>query len=336
MVRAAWLVVALAACTGSDSGGDDVALVDATGTDGASDSAVSDASPVLDAAPASDAAPVINPGFTPPSGVTQANLRSGSAWQADGDADWGCLGTPSTDAPPSGPIALAGFARDFQTATGIGNVAINAYAIGAPATSLGTATSSDLAATRGQYATTLAALPAGTRRYTFALTAAGYRKTVIADRYLAPGAPATLDLAAVSDSTASALPALVGVLRDPTKGVMLGSIVDCQGRAVSNAAVTVSALTGDVLQPAGMTTFYFSASASSLPVRHSQSPSTNRDGLFMVVDVQPVATAYLQVWGFRTAAELASGRMTLLAETRITAEADGFVSAAMSPRRTVP
>lgn len=59
----------------------------------------------------------------------------------------------------------------------------------------------------------------------------------------------------------------------------------------------------------------------------------NKDGLFVVIDVVPMAPAYVQVWGFRTAAELASGTLTLLAEVPVVAEANVASLVDLAPRR---
>ncbi len=77
----------------------------------------------------------------------------------------------------------------------------------------------------------------------------------------------------------------------------------------------------------------FSAGSTSLPVRHTQAATMNKDGLFIVLDVVPVAPAYVQVWGFRTAAELASGTLTLLAEAPVLAEANAASIIDLAPRR---
>ena len=60
----------------------------------------------------------------------------------------------------------------------------------------------------------------------------------------------------------------------------------------------------------------------------------NKDGLFVVLEVVPVAPAYVQVWGFRTAAELAGGTLTLLAEAPVLAEANAASLIDLAPRRS--
>lgn len=316
--RFALVVVVVAGCSSGDSPAFDAAEIDAPPLDAPTDGAN---------LPLGD-----NPGFIVPSASTRANVKSGGTWSDVGAADWSCLGTPSADQPPTTPIALSGRAIDFQTGEGVGAAQIQAFAIAAPTSVLGTATSSDVTATRGQFTMALAPLPPSARRYAFSLVSPGTLKTYIVDRYLTPGAPQTIQLPGVSESTAEALPAFIGITRDRQKALVFGAMVDCQGRAVSNAVATMSHTPTTVSQPAGMTTFYFSAASSSLPVRHNIAPVMNRDGLFMVLDVPVLSTVYVQVWGFRTDAELAASTMTLLGETRAIAEANSVTS--VMPLRT--
>lgn len=331
MTRLPWWSVVVVVVVGCDTFSDTPPAIDGAVDSGDVDAPVDAAidGPDIDAA-----APPVNPGFVLPTAITKANERTGGIWVEVGDADWTCLGTPSGDQPATTAIALSGQVTDFQTSDGVGAATLGAFAMGAPTTtSLGAATTSNVAATRGNYATTLQPLPASARRYGFSIEAAGYLRTYALDRYLTPGATQSLSLRIVSQSTANALPAFVGITRDASRALAIGSMVDCQGRAVSNAVATVSTSAGVAAQPVGMNTFYFSASSTSLPVRHTQAAVMNKDGLFVVLDVPPLTEAYLQVWGFRTTAELASGTMTLLAQVRMFSSADVVIDGVMTPRR---
>lgn len=308
----------LAACSGGAGGGDDEPGLDAVAID---------ARPIdgpIDAAGG-------NGGFVTPFGVTKANTESGGVWTEVGDADWSCLGSPSTDQPSTGTIALGGRITDFQTGDGVGNASIMAWGT-SPSMTVGTATSSDLAATRGDFSMTLGMLASGTRRYGFTVAAEDHVWTVVVGRYYPPGAAATDNIAIVSQATALALPAFIGLERDLTKALYLGSLKDCQGRAVSNAVAAVSAVPS-TFSNAGGETFYFSAGSTSLPVRHTVEPVMNNDGLFVVMNVPPGADRHVQVWGFRTAAELGAGTLTLLAEIAAPSQTNQAVSMALGPRR---
>jgi hypothetical protein len=313
---------ALAACYGEGT--------DPESTDGPEDGGPGDIdAPPADAAPL-DGLPNGNAGFVIPTAVTKANTFTGGAWTEVGDADWTCLNTPSDDQPSTGTIALTGRVGDFQTGNGVGDATVTAWSTG-PSATVGTATTDTAAATRGNFTMTLGMLPAGTRRYGFTITAPQFVTTKVLGRFYAPGVPATDDLEAISQSTATALPAFIGITRDPSKGLLIGSLHDCQGRAVSNAVVGVSAL-GEVFADAGGETFYFSAGGSSLPVRHNVAPVMNKDGLYAVLNVPPPG-GMLQVWGFRTVAELSAGNLVLLAQTAAPVLADEVVVADLEARR---
>jgi hypothetical protein len=285
-------------------------------------------------------APVLeNPGFPVPTAVTKANSDSTGAWVELGDADWSCLNTPSDDQPSTQAIALTGKIRDFQTSsTSIGNATVTAFP--------GIDTTGNLRAwrpratsrqTRGDYTMNVPMLPTGQTRIGFKIEASGWLKTYLLNQYLNPAnATQNLNISAVSESTANALPAFVGVTRDPADGVLAGAMRDCQGREVSNAVATVSSTSGTVSHLPGAETFYFSALSTSLPVRHSQAPTTNKDGLFVVLGLPPqTAAAYIQVWGFPTAADLAMGAagLKLLSEMPSPVEANAVITGSFEPKR---
>ncbi len=279
-----------------------------------------------------------NAGFVLPTAVTKANSDASGSWMEIGDADWSCLNTPSADQPSTQAIALTGKIRDFQSSsTAIGNAAVTAFAGFDTTGNLVMATSSNVAATRGDYSMTVPMLPSGQTRVGFKVEATGWLKTYLLNQYLNPAnATQNLNISAVSESTANALPAFVGVTRDPADGVLAGAMRDCQGREVSNAVATVSSVAGQVMHLPGAETFYFSAGSSSLPVRHNQSPTTNKDGLFVVLGLPPqTAPAYIQVWGFPTAADLAMGEagLKLLSEMPSPVEANAVITGSFEPKR---
>ena len=284
-----------------------------------------------------DAPMLENPGFPVPTAVTKANTFSMGAWSEVGDADWSCLNTPSADQPSTQAIALTGVIDDFQSGDGVGNATVTAFPGIMLSANSGMATSSNVAATRGQYSMNLTMLPSGTTRFGFKVESTGYLKTYLLNQYLNPAnATQNRSISAVSESTANALPAFVGVTRDVAKGVLAGAMRDCQGREVSNAVATVSSTMGTVAHLAGAETFYFSAGSSSLPVRHTQSPTMNKDGLFVVLNLPPqTAPAFIQIWGFPTAADLAMGAagLKLLGELASPVEANAVITGSFEPKR---
>lgn len=276
-----------------------------------------------------------NPGFPIPTMPTKANAEVQGVWTETGPADWSCLGTPSSDQPSTQAIALSGKIEDFQTGNGVGPATVTAFPGIELAGNSGMTTSDGTAATRGTYSMTVATLPAGTTRYGFKFEADSYVKTYLLNQYLDPAmATQTRDMAAVSDATATALPAFIGVTRDTTKGVLAGAFRDCAGNEVSNAVATVSSTSGTVSHLPGAKTFYFSAGSTSLPVRHNVAPVSNKDGLFVILDLPPqTAPAYVQIWGFKDDADLADGQMTLLSELASPVEANAIITGSFEPLR---
>lgn len=289
-----------------------------------------------DDGPAIDAADVLeNPGFPVPTATTKANMKVSGAWTEIGDADWSCLNTPSTDQASTQSVMLSGKIEDFQTGNGVGTATVTAFPGIMLSGNSGMTVSDGTAATRGDYTMTVTALPTGTTRFGFKFEASGYVKTYLLNQYINPTMATQMrDMAAVSEATATALPAFIGVTRDPAMGVLAGAFRDCQNREVSNAVATVSSTSGSVDHLTGAKTFYFSAGSSSLPVRHNVSATMNKDGLFVVLDLPPqTASAYIQIWGFRNEAELTSGQMTLLSELASPVEGNAIITGSIEPKR---
>lgn len=286
-------------------GDDDASPVDAR----VADARVADARAVDARPPNGDG----GPGPSLPTAVTRAYVESGGTWTEVGDADWSCLGLPSTDPPPGAAIAVTGIVRDWRRGDGVGGLSVSAWAMPDPVgPSLGGATTSTEVATRGRFAATLEVLPPTARRYGFTVAGPGVLTTHALARLVVDGATA-LDLPALSESIANALPALVGVNRDVGAALGLGALRDCQGRTVANTVVIASATAGAFAPPPGPRTYYF-APGSGLPVRPSEAPVTAADGRFLAIDLSPERPTFVQAWGFRDAGELAAGSLTLLAE----------------------
>ena len=82
----------------------------------------------------------------------------------------------------------------------------------------------------------------------------------------------------------------------------------------------------------GVDTYYFSSSVG-LPVRHSQQASASKDGLFMAIELNPTATAYVQVWGYKTDADLAADNFELIAQLQTSVLADTVITGSYEPLR---
>ncbi|HUQ08290.1 MAG TPA: hypothetical protein VM261_37615 [Kofleriaceae bacterium] len=308
-----------------DGGGGDDDIVDAPWwvTDGSIDAPWIDGGPPMDGGMA----------VPRPTAVMRANSIVNGAWVDQGLADWSCMGTPTSDQASTGAIQLSGRVLDYPTTNGVGGAAILAYA---PSTSaqVGSGMTATNGASRGSFTMTLGMLPSTSRRYTFAITGQNFPGTYLLEQYIAPGATATRDLQAVSAPTLNSLAQYVGLVRNPANAIALGDITDCQGRAVSNAVVIASRTRSQTDIIGGARTFYFSGNSSNVPVTNQQSPFSNLDGKFMILDVPPITAGYaVQVLGFRTQAELDAQTLRLVAQVWSPANGGTVSIAPYQPRR---
>lgn len=269
-----------------------------------------------------------NLGFATPTETTKAWKEEAGVWVEQGDADWSCLNTPNADTASTVAINLTGDVEDFQTGDEVPGADIEAFNVVDFTNVIATATSD----VDGAYALTL---PVGGKRIGYKVTAEGTLPTYILNHYYDP---ATVDqrddLNSVSELTANALPAFIGVTRTPGLGILAGAIRDCQDREVSGAIATISATSGTPTHLDGAQSYYFSAGSTSLPVRHGQAQATNKDGLFVVIELPVASTAYMQVWGFLPSQNPATDELTLLAETPSPVLADAVITAAIEPLRS--
>jgi hypothetical protein len=144
----------------------------------------------------------------------------------------------------------------------------------------------------------------------------------------------TLDhIQSVSTATGQTLPALIGVSRTPGTGVLAGALRDCADHEISNFIATVSSTQGTATHIPGASTYYFSASVG-LPARHSLQAAASKDGLFMAIELPPQQLAYVQAWGYKTDADMAADKLTLIAELAVPVIADTVVTGSFEPLRT--
>jgi hypothetical protein len=267
-----------------------------------------------------------NPGFAPPCAVTtfaEDDVDSGSP------ADWSCLGTPTADTPTTVEITLTGVLNDFQNNDNEINGGTIEVFPGIDHTNvLDTDGPTD---NTGAYTLTL---PAGHTRYGFKLTAEDYEPTFLLNQNFEPGTAAqTLNISGISTGIATALPAIIGLVRTEGTGILAGAIRDCQEREVVNAVATVSSTRGSPTHLTGALTYYLDAGAG-LPVRNEELNHTDGNGIFAVFELPVAATAYIQVWGFVDDADLADGEMTMLAELPAPVVADTVITGSIEPFRT--
>lgn len=272
-----------------------------------------------------DAAVVIeNPGFAPPAATVTAWTNDSGAWSEVGPADFSCLNTPSDDVATTVDINLTGTLRDFQNQTPIANASVEMFAGIDYDNPLVTASGD----ADGNYTLVL---PQGQTRYGYRISADGYLDTFLLNQQYSPD---TVDqnrnVDAVSVTTANLLPAVIGIQRTDGLGVVAAAMRDCNGDTVKDAVATVSAASARVEHLDGGQTYYFN---NSLPASLAVMQATNNDGLFVVLELPPTATGYLQVWGFTSGQDPTTDDMTLLAEIPAPVLGDTVITASVEPLR---
>ncbi len=255
--------------------------------------------------------------------TTKANMDE----EEVGEANWECLNTPTDDEATTVEIALTGRLHDFQNE---GSELRDATVTVFQGTDYQTAEDEfGPTAIDGLYDLTL---PVGGTRWGFKVTQESYTDTFLLNQYFDPSNPTQmLDIAAISEGLTSALPAIIGVVRTPGSGVLAGAMRDCDGNEVSNAIATVSATSGEIDHLEGADSYYI----DELPVRHDQLAHTNESGLFAVFELPVTSQAYIQLWGFTSAADIELGEagLTLLAELPSPVVGDTVITGSIEPLR---
>jgi hypothetical protein len=272
-----------------------------------------------------DASGPSNEGFVTPESITMANENDAEV----GPADWSCLNTPGEDVATTVDITVSGVINQFDDQSKeVRDVTVSVFEGTDYQNPVDTTdTPTDIT---GAYSLTM---PAGTTRWGFKVSGEPILDTFLLNQYFEPGnAAQSRDISVITTGIAAALPALVGVSRTEGTGVLAGAMRDCQGREVSYAVATVSGTSGTADHLEGAQTYYIDAGAG-LPVRHDQLIHTDANGLFAVFELPVTATAYVQIWGFVDAADLADGEMTLLAEIASPVVGDTVITGSIEPLR---
>ncbi len=269
-------------------------------------------------------------GFTKPTASMKANHDDlgDDMWTEIGPADFTCLNTPAQDPATTVAVTLSAVVRDFQSDNLVPNSNIIVFR------DQDTSMVLDTKQADGNAAVSFT-LPVGTKRFGYKITSDTALDTLLLNQKVAPDA-ATQNggaIKSVSKTTAQTLPALIGVSRTVGTGVLAGVMRDCQDREISNFIATVSTTSGSVTHAPGTDTYYFSPTVG-LPVRHSQQAAGSKNGLFMIIELQPAATAFVQVWGYQTDADLAADNLELVAELSTAVIAETVITGSYEPLRT--
>jgi hypothetical protein len=277
--------------------------------------------------PAPDAARDI--GFNKPTAALKANKEMGAnMWMELGPADLSCLGMPANDPPTTVAVSLATKVRDFEKNTAVPNAVVTAFPdqnVSAPFDTKTADANADVTIT----------IPVGIKRFGFKMTDPSALDTLLLNQQVNPSqmAQTLTAIQSVSKTTGATLPALIGVSRTAGTGVLAGALRDCAGNEVSNFIATVSSTKGSVTHLPGADSYYFSASIG-FPVKHSQQPAASANGLFMVIEMSATPTAFVQIWGYPTDADLTADNLKLIAELPTAVIADTVITGSYEPLRT--
>jgi hypothetical protein len=70
-----------------------------------------------------------------------------------------------------------------------------------------------------------------------------------------------------------------------------------------------------------------------LPVHHSQQEAASGDGLFMVIQLPVAQSAFVQMWGYATDADMGADKLTLISELQVPVLADTVITGSFEPLR---
>ncbi|MDB4953599.1 MAG: hypothetical protein JWO36_1168 [Myxococcales bacterium] len=250
-----------------------------------------------------------------------------------GAADLSCLGTPANDPATTVAVTLNAELKDFQSGNPVTPGTVVAFK-GNDASMI-----FDTKTVDGNGNVTFT-VPVGVQRFGYKMTG-DFMPTFLLNQTVKPDVavqptcgspPCKAKIQSVSNSTAAVLPALIGDTRTPGTGVIAGALRDCMGHEVSNYIATVSSAKGTATPLMGASAYYFSASVG-LPVHHSQQESASGDGLFMAIQLPATATAYVQMWGYKTDSDMAADQLSLIAELQVPVLADTVITGSYEPLR---
>ena len=275
-------------------------------------------------------------GFNKPTASLKANMEvSTNNWMELGPANLSCLNTPSSDVTATVDITFNTMVLDFQSGNPVPGVGVQVFPdiditnpIGAGATADSTGAIS-------------IPIPMGHKRIGFKMTktddgtSLSPLDTFLLNQYFDPTtATQTLPtkIQTISKATAATLPALIGETRTVGTGVAAGALRDCDVHEMSNFVTTISSTSGTPTPIVGAESFYFS-DAVGLPVHHNQEDSASKDGLFMLIQVPPADTAYVQAWGYPTDADVTADNLQLISELQVPVLADTVITGSFEPLR---
>ena len=276
-----------------------------------------------------DAGPPANPGFTPPNAPLAAFSGGGTTF-TPATLDMSCLNTPSGDIATTLDVTLNTTVTDFQSGDSVANSSVTVFP------GIDVNSPFNAAVVSGSDGKLSLAIPSGQKRIGFKMVTDAYLDTLLLNQYVDPNTAVQTQpevIQSVSNTTAETLSGFVDVTRQAGTGVIAGEVFDCAGNNIKNFVATVSSTSGTATQLPGALTFYFSSTAR-VPLRVLNQPYSSEDGLFVTLQLPPAATAYVQMWGYLTQADLTAGTLTLISELEIPVIADTVITGGFFPTRT--
>ena len=276
----------------------------------------------------------IDVGFNKPAKAAHANMESSGTWTDLGAADFTCLNQPTADVARTVEVTLNTVVNDFQSGKMVTGAAVTAFAGTNPAVPFAAAVTTD---SMGKLTLTLPvnANPRIGFKMVGGMSGADTQlETYLMNQYVEPSTAiqTSPELLSVSNSTGMLLPALIGENRTAGTGVIAGAFRDCQHHEVSNVIATLSTTKDTTTLVPGAASYYFSL--VPLPVKHNVSDASGQNGLFMVIQLAPTPTGYVQIWGYKTDADLASDTLTMLGQLDVPVIADTVVTGSYEPLRS--
>lgn len=266
-----------------------------------------------------------NNGFRQPTVSLAAYIESSPGVFSSTTLDLSCLQVPRVDSVTTQNINLAVTVQDLQNGGVVATPMISAFdalEYTAPFATV-TGNSSGVGTV---------ALPQGTGRLGISANATGYRQTFTLDLIQTPtGMNQSRTVRAMSTSSASTYPALVGQTQAAGEAMVIGRLYDCLQHPIANFIATLSLSSGFVNHVPGVSTYYTNAS-TGLPASQTSRRDSDLDGRYVILHAAPTQTAFLQMWGYPTSLDLANLNLRLLAELPITITANGVFVTEHDPR----
>lgn len=267
------------------------------------------------------------------------NAKPLQAWSESNDVfteqtlNTACFGTASSDvAQTASTITLNTKVTDFQTDAAVPDAMVIAFA-GTDQTKVLSGPTPAMSDADGNLTITIDNSIPHTRIGFKMIAEPDAYDTFLLNQYLDPAAATQTEpgtISTVSKATGAAIPALVGISRTPGTGVLAGALRDCDHHELSNFTATVSTTPGSTTELQGARTFYFQ---NGLPARNTVVPIANKDGLFAILELPPAPTAYVQMWGYLTQADVDDGNLTLLSELAVPVIADNMITGSYELQR---